>query len=129
MENDGHFSGEIVGIGTDLTDVVRIRALLEKYSGAFLKKAFGDVEASYCMSLANPAESLAARFAAKEAFSKALGTGIRGFSLREITVREDEAGKPYFHLEGRALSVSSGLSFHLSISHEREYAVAMVVAE
>lgn len=100
MENDGHFSGEIVGIGTDLTDVVRIRALLEKYSGAFLKKAFGDVEASYCMSLANPAESLAARFAAKEAVAKALGTGFsEGVTPRGIVVVKTSSGAPQVELD------------------------------
>ena len=63
------------------------------------------------------------------AFSKALGTGIRGFSLREVRVAENELGKPYFILSGRAGKLAEGLELSLSISHEREYAVAMVVAE
>lgn len=75
------------------------------------------------------AEYYAARFAAKEAFSKALGTGIKGFSLTEIEIREDDNGKPYFALSGRAAKLAEGLSLHLSMSHEREEAVAMVVAE
>ncbi len=111
----------IRGIGVDICRCSRF----EGKERRFLERIFSPEE----ISASSGPEYLASRFAAKEAFSKALGTGIRGFSLREITVREDEAGKPYFHLEGRALSVSSGLSFHLSISHEREYAVAMVVAE
>ena len=78
---------------------------------------------------ARPAAHYAARFAAKEAFSKALGTGIKGFSLTEIEIREDDNGKPYFVLSGRAAKLAEGLSLHLSMSHEREEAVAMVVAE
>ena len=74
-------------------------------------------------------EYYAARFAAKEAFSKALGTGINGFSLTEIEIAENEKGKPYFILSGRAEKLAEGLTLHLSMSHERDAAVAMVVAE
>ena len=111
----------IRGVGVDICRCCRF----EGKERRFLERIFSTEE----LSVSTSPEYLASRFAAKEAFSKALGTGIRGFSLTDVTVREDEAGKPYFHLEGRALSISSGLSFHLSLSHEREYAVAMVVAE
>ena len=110
----------IRGIGVDICRCSRF----EGKERRFLERIFSPEE----ISASSGPEYLASRFAAKEAFSKALGTGIRGFSLREITVREDEAGKPYFNLVGRALSVSSGLSFNLWLSIERVFAVAMVVA-
>ena len=132
MENDGHFSGEIVGIGTDLTDVVRIRALLEKYSGAFLKKAFGDVEASYCMSLANPAESLAARFAAKEAVLKALGTGFGSLAPADVEITHDASGAPAYLINEKtrsALQARGAQSAFLSVTHDGDYAMATAILE
>ena len=111
----------IRGIGVDICRCSRF----EGKERRFLERIFSPEE----LAVSRKNEYLASRFAAKEAFSKALGTGIKGFSLTEITVREDELGKPYFHLEGKASALASGLSFHLSISHEEEYAVAMVVAE
>ena len=111
----------IRGVGVDICRCCRF----EGKERRFLERIFSPDE----LSVSTSPEYLASRFAAKEAFSKALGTGIRGFSLNEVTVREDEAGKPYLDLEGRARVLAEGLSFHLSLSHEREYAVAMVVAE
>lgn len=131
MENDGHFSGGIVGIGTDLTDVARIRSLLEKYSDAFLKKAFGDVEASYCMSLANPAESLAARFAAKEAVAKAFGTGFsEGVTLRGIVVVKTPSGAPQVELDAPSKKIMDSLGgkkIFLSLTHTKDYAQAFAI--
>ena len=111
----------IRGIGVDICRCSRF----EGKERRFLERIFSPEE----LSGSAKCEYLASRFAAKEAFAKALGTGIRGFSLKEITVREDEMGKPYFFLEGRAKAAAEGLSLSLSLSHEREYAVAMVVAE
>lgn len=111
----------IKGIGVDICRCSRF----EGKERCFLERIFTDEE----LSISSRSEYLASRFAAKEAFSKALGTGIRGFSLKEISVREDELGKPYLFLSGRAALMASGLSVFLSISHEREYAVAMVVVE
>ena len=74
-------------------------------------------------------EYFAARFAAKEAFAKALGTGIRGFSLTEVEVSSDDDGRPFLVFHGRAEKLAEGLRFHLSMSHERNAAVAVVVAE
>ena len=111
----------IKGIGVDICQCSRF----EGKERRFLEKIFSDEE----LSVSLQCDYLASRFAAKEAFSKALGTGIRGFSLREVRVAENELGKPYFILSGRAGKLAEGLELSLSISHEREYAVAMVVAE
>lgn len=111
----------IKGIGVDICKCSRFDGKERR----FLERIFSPEE----LDKGSSSEYLASRFAAKEAFSKALGTGIRGFSLREITIREDELGSPYFHLEGSAKRKAEGLSFHLSLSHEKEYAIAMVVAE
>ena len=86
------------GIGVDICRCSRF----EGKERRFLERLFTPEELSVPLS----PEYLASRFAAKEAFSKAVGTGIRGFSLLDITVREDDMGRPYFHLEGRALAVA-----------------------
>ena len=111
----------IRGIGVDIVECRRMEGREKRFYERFLS----DDE---LMEIITP-EYAASRFAAKEAFSKAIGTGIRGFSMRDITVRSDELGRPYFSLSRKAASAAEGLSFHLSISHEKEYAVAMVVAD
>lgn len=73
-------------------------------------------------------QSYAANFAAKEAFSKALGTGVRGFSLNEVSVLRDSLGAPYISLTGRAAELASNLSFSVSITHTRRDATAIVIA-
>ena len=75
-------------------------------------------------------ETMAANFAAKEAFAKALGTGVRGFALGEVAVLRDSLGAPYFALSGRAkeLAVGRGLAFSVSLTHTDELAAAFVVA-
>lgn len=79
MDDNGQlFGGNVVGVGVDLTDVERIRSMLEKYPDTFLARTFTDAEIAYCAPRANKAEAFAARFAAKEAVVKALGTGFRG---------------------------------------------------
>ena len=72
---------------------------------------------------------MAANFAAKEAFSKALGTGLRGFRLTEVQVLRDEWGAPFFQLDGTAAERARGLCFSVSLTHTREYAQAFVLAE
>ena len=95
MGSEPQFSGEVVGVGIDLADVARIRGLLEKYGKSFLSKTFADAEAAHCMARANPAEALAARFAAKEAVAKALGTGFSaGVSPKGIAIENAPSGAP-----------------------------------
>ncbi len=113
----------IRGVGIDISDPQRFEDMGE----AMLRRIFTEHEIDSAPR--RRGEHFAARFAAKEAFAKALGTGIRGFSLTEIEVREDEAGRPYLSLSGRAKEVARSLRLHLSITHERTAAAAVVVAE
>ena len=111
----------ISGIGVDIAQISRFDSHDERF--------YSKILSAHEMERPVSAEYAASRFAAKEAFSKALGTGIRGFSMTEISVMEDENGKPYFCFEGKAAEVASGKRFFLSISHDGGMAVAMVVAE
>lgn len=119
----------IVGIGTDLVENRRLSPWLAQEG--LLRKYFGEQEVVDVRSSAHPAASLAARFAAKEAFGKALGTGLRGLSLKDIEIHRDELGRPHLRLRGSALRAleSRGARVHLSLSHEAEYSLAFVVLE
>ncbi|MCX7714336.1 MAG: holo-ACP synthase [Clostridia bacterium] len=122
--------GMIVGVGTDIIEIERIRRAID--GGVFLTRYFSENENEYFSKLSNKAQSVACSFAAKEAFAKTLGTGIRGFVLKEVEILHDEMGKPYISLLGDAKKVaaSKGIKrFHVSLSHCREYAIAYVVAE
>lgn len=117
-----------IRVGVDMVQVRRIVALLDKYGDRFAGRVFTDRELSTC---GKRAERLAARFAAKEAVSKAFGTGIGRISWREIEVINDATGRPELVLTGRAkrLAEELGLStWTLSLSHTREQAIAFVVA-
>ncbi len=123
----------IVGIGVDIVEIGRIRRLRERQGEAFLEKCFTPAEREYCRRRKNADESFAARFAAKEAVMKALGTGWSGgASFAGIEVVRDDDGPPTVQLHGKtaALAESKGvLALHLSLSHSERYAVAQVVAE
>ncbi|GAB6089524.1 holo-ACP synthase [Spirochaeta dissipatitropha] len=120
----------IFGIGTDIVKVDRFDKWMES---GISSRCFHPDELNYCLGRGlKAAEAMAARFAAKEAFGKALGTGIRGFALREVEVRQTESGRPLLKLHGKAgeLAASVGIvNTHVSLSHEREYATAVVVLE
>ncbi|MGC9362838.1 MAG: holo-ACP synthase [Candidatus Syntrophosphaera sp.] len=122
----------IAGIGSDIVRVERIRRLLEKYP-SFTQRVFTPGEIAYCAGKADAAQSYAARFAAKEAMMKALGTGWdRGVNFRDIEVAKGATGRPGIRLHGRAGEIRQELgigAIHLSLSHEREYALAFVVLE
>jgi holo-[acyl-carrier protein] synthase len=122
----------IVGIGTDITDVTRIAGRLAK-STSFRDIVFTPLEIAYCEQQAAPQESYAARFAAKEAFLKALGTGWGngGVNFNEIEIRNDAAGKPeLFLLTENSRFASLGVTkIWVSLSHEKNAAVAMVILE
>jgi holo-[acyl-carrier protein] synthase len=119
----------IIGIGTDLVDNRRLEAWLTQ--PGLLKKYFTERELSDVGHSAHPAASLAARFAAKEAFGKALGTGLQGLSLGDIETRRGEHGQPSLNLTGPALRAleARGARAHLTLSHERDYSLAFVVLE
>lgn len=110
----------ITGTGIDIVEIKRIeKACLNPL---FIEKFFSLNEIEYFRSCNNRSEVIAGNFAAKEAFSKAIGTGFCGISLKSVEILRDELGKPFI------ISPLSG-KFHVSISHSRDNAVAMVVAE
>ena len=123
----------IVGIGTDLIESARIGRSLERFGDAFLHRVYTPGEIAYCQARRNSVESLAARFAAKEAGAKALGTGIsRGVGWREFEVCRARGQRPELVLSGRAAEIASALGIRrlaLSLTHSREFALAFVVAE
>ena len=128
MSNSG-----ILGIGLDLIEVARVRASVRRSGERFAARVFTPDEIAYCAGRARKFEHLAARFAAKEAMLKALGTGITGWaSMQEVEVVHNAAGRPEIRLRGgvlrraRALGVSAT---HLSISHMEGLAAAVVVLE
>ena len=120
----------IIGIGTDIVEIERVRRAVEREH--FLRRVFTETEINYCQSCGkNSAASYAARFAAKEAFFKALGTGIVT-ALTNIEIRKDVRGKPEIFLEGDAKFLADEKNIDkifLSLSHSREYATAVVVLE
>jgi len=123
----------IIGLGTDLIEIARIERSVARFGDNFLHRVYTPGEIAYCMAKKNSAESLAARFAAKEAGAKALGTGIsRGVSWREFEVRRKPGQRPELHLSGRAAEIANHLGIKrlsLSLSHSRELSIAVVVAE
>ena len=114
-----------MGIGTDIIEISRIEKSIK--SEAFLKRVFSERERELIEK--KGAKSAAANFAAKEAFSKALGTGVRGFSLCEVEVLREDNGKPYIVVSGRAKDMAAGRKIEVSLSHTEELALAFVVIE
>lgn len=114
--------------GIDTVEIERIEKSLK--SPAFFANVYGERERAEWEKRGKKAQSAAAAFAAKEAFSKALGTGIRGFLLSEVEVLHDALGAPYFHFTGKAREIvkKSHLKFTLSITHTKDLATAMVLA-
>ncbi len=117
----------IAGIGCDLIEVARVRRAAARES--FCRRAFSPEEREFFSQFNDPAQEMAGVWAVKEAFSKSIGTGVRGFSLNEITVAHDELGAPYLKLAGNALNCAGDRIFHITISHTKEYAQAFCVAE
>jgi holo-[acyl-carrier protein] synthase len=122
----------IYGIGTDIIETGRIQTVMERDLG-FREKIFSAGEISYCEAKKNKYQHYAARFSAKEAFMKALGTGWRdGIRFVEIEVIHDPLGKPLIRLSGKAKEIAEqeGISkFHITISHIKEIATATVIIE
>ncbi len=121
-----------VGLGVDIVEIERMRRILDK-TPSFARKVFTDDEQAYCNKKASPATHYAARFAAKEAVSKALGTGlyVGGLKPNMIEVRRDSKGKPSVALHGRALELAEELGVldvPLSLTYTHDVAVANAVA-
>jgi holo-[acyl-carrier protein] synthase len=123
----------IVGSGIDLAEIGRIQKSVDRYGGRFLDRVYTAAEQAYCLKKRNSAESFAARFAAKEAGAKALGTGIsHGVSWLEIEVVREPSGRPTIQFHGRAAQIAASLCVvhaALSITHTADLAMASVVLE
>ncbi len=123
----------VLGLGTDLIETSRVQQSIDRFGERFLQRIFTAGEIAYCTRKKNSAESFAARFAAKEAGAKALGTGIsRGVTWKEFEVKREESGRPSLHLTGRAEELAQAMGVRrvqLSLTHSRELALAVVVAE
>lgn len=118
----------MLSVGVDIVEISRIARTLERWGDRFLRRIYTDAEASYCR---GRIPELAARFAAKEAISKALGTGIVGIGWTEMEVLADRRGKPLVNLYGRALARARSLGLDewaVSLSHTDDDALAFVVA-
>ena len=114
--------------GVDIIEIERIQRILDRYGERFLQRVYTESEAAR---YGRYAPELAARFAGKEAVSKALGTGFAGVAPREIEILSDPRGKPVVHLWGRAQARAQELGLgqiEISLSHSQEYAVAFVIA-
>jgi holo-[acyl-carrier protein] synthase len=116
-------------VGVDIIEIERIERALEKFGKRFLARVYTPLEAAFCRGRVS---ELAARFAAKEAVMKALGTGARGVAWREIEVLPNHRGKPLVYLHGRAEKRAERIgltALDISMSHSREFAVAFVVGQ
>ncbi len=122
----------ILGLGVDIVEVGRMARILKRYPKRFLERVFTQAERELILSRPESHLYAAAFFAAKEACSKALGTGLRGISWKEMEIGHHPTGKPFIVLKGRAqkrFQTMGGKSLHLSLSHERTHAVAVVIIE
>lgn len=123
----------IVGSGIDLAEIGRVQKSVDRYGARFLDRVYTPAEQAYCLRKRNSAESLAARFAAKEAGAKALGTGIsQGVGWLEIEVVREPSGRPTIQFHGRAAQFAARLGVAhaaLSITHTADLAMASVVLE
>lgn len=123
----------IVGTGIDIAEVPRVAEAIERYGQRFLQRIFTEGEIRYCESKANRVERYAARFAAKEAGMKALGTGwSHGVRWRDIEVRRQPGGRPTLEFHGKAGEFASNMgvtNIALSLTHTAEEAMAQVILE
>ncbi|MFW5950544.1 MAG: holo-ACP synthase [Gemmatimonadota bacterium] len=123
----------IVGVGIDLVEIGRLRSFRARWGGRGLERLFTAAELEYCLGQADPAPSLAVRFAAKEAFFKAVGTGWgRGGGWRDVEVVRPGGGPPQLRLIGparRALVAVRASRVHVTLTHARSTAAAVVVVE
>ena len=123
----------LIGTGIDLVEIGRIQRSMGRYGHRFLDRVYSPAEQAYCLRKRKAAESFAARFAAKEAGAKALGTGIRyGVSWLEIEVVREASGRPTIQFHGRAAQIALRLGVvrsALSITHTDQLAMASVILE
>ena len=128
MNSSGESRGGVLAVGVDLVEIRRVATLAERYGERFMGRVFTPAERSDC---GDRPESLAARWAVKEAVAKALGTGFGPVGFREIEVLRECAGQPELRLSGKARALAEGrglCSWAVSVSHDGGYAIAFVVA-
>jgi len=121
----------ILGIGLDATDIPRVEKAIARYGDRFVHRIFTETEIAYCSSKYRPAPHYAGRFAAKEAFIKSVG-GLRGLTMRDIEILNDNEGKPAFRLNtavDRMLKERGIRHITLSVTHTNQYASALVIME
>ena len=123
----------IVGTGIDIVEIDRIKRSIIKYSDRFKSKVFTQKEIDYCNSQADPAKHFAARFSVKEAVLKCFGTGMAGGILwKDVEVDNKKSGQPTLNLYGKGKELFNQLKIkhiHISITHDKSYAVAHAIAE
>lgn len=120
----------IRGIGVDIIEIERIRESIETRGDRFLEKVFTPQEIAYCAAKQNSAQHYAARFAAKEAMSKALSTGWAGeFRWKDVELTNDPSGQPHITLRGPLRNELAGTSIHVSLSHSHSHVVAVVILD
>lgn len=123
----------IIGVGIDVIQNERIRESLSKFGSRFLNRIYTETEAGYCNKCADPGIHFAARFAAKEAAFKALGTGwAAGVKWKDVEVQRLGSGKPELHLYGEALQRAGQMGatrFHVSLTHDQLVSCAVVILE
>ena len=123
----------IYGIGVDLVNIERIEMVIDRWGKRFTDRVFTPQEIAFCNKRVFPPQSYALRFAAKEAFSKAIGLGMKkGLRWKDIEVFHSSAGRPCLKLHGRASELCREeeiICSHLSLSDEEDYGIAMVVLE
>lgn len=122
----------IIGIGIDIIAISRIKKAAEQWGERFLKRVFCAEEFSYAMSKARPYVTLAGMFAAKEACAKALGCGIGSVAWQDMQIKRDVRGRPFILIDESLVQKITGVSktnIHLSISHDDDKAIAVVMLE
>lgn len=123
----------IVGTGIDIAEIARFERFIKEDNQPLFRRLYTQLELDYCFAKRFAAQPLALRFAAKEAFLKALGTGLRdGINWLDIEVRNDEFGKPHLIVSGKAalrLAAIGAEKSHLSLSDDGGFAIAMVILE
>ena len=123
----------IFGTGIDIIEIDRIKKSIQKYSDRFKQKVFTQKEIDFCHSQADPVKHFAARFSVKEAVLKCFGTGITsGILWKDIEVGKQKSGQPVLNLHGKGKKLFNQLKLkhiHISITHDKSYAVAHAIAE
>ena len=123
---------ELIGLGTDITECLRIARMIERHGELFINRVYTPEEIKYCQGRKQTTQHFAGRWAAKEAILKALGTGWRkGMSWRDIEIRNEPGGRPVVAVRGGVKDVVQRLGIaeiHVTISHCRSYATACAIA-